>query len=204
MPKKVHQREVKKWVVCRVRVIRCGAPRQSRANGSHDTIDMGSDGNTPGNASSPALVYHVTKDDVQTRHLVVYNTGPAVGADEATLRRVFEAYGEVERVHCPNPAAARVLITFHEVRTRTQHLCSATACGALTARVRRVEKAAVMRTLSLLPITDVQRATQHNRLQQCVLPAHYLQIADYAKSKRKVLSCVPGPVTTAVLDLPYR
>ncbi|CAN0101593.1 unnamed protein product [Ectocarpus sp. 12 AP-2014] len=64
----------------------------------------------------PALVYHLTKKaGIQTRHLVVYNTGPAVGVDEVTLRRVFEAYGEVERVYCPNPAAARVLISFHEV-----------------------------------------------------------------------------------------
>ncbi|CAN0082210.1 unnamed protein product [Pylaiella littoralis] len=64
---------------------------------------------------SPALVYHLTKDaSVQTRHLVVYNTGPAVGVDEVTLWRVFGAYGEVERVYCPNPAAARVLITFRE------------------------------------------------------------------------------------------
>lgn len=80
---------------------------------------MGSGGRSPGtgNAPWPALVYHLTKGDVRTRHLVVYNTGPAVGADEATLRRVFEAYGEVERVHCPNPAAARVLITFREVCT---------------------------------------------------------------------------------------
>lgn len=66
--------------------------------------------------SPPALVYHLTKKaGIQTRHLVVYNTGPAVGVDELTLRRVFEAYGEVERVYCPNPAAARVLISFHEV-----------------------------------------------------------------------------------------
>lgn len=78
----------------------------------------------PGDADAPrspppTLVYHLTKDaSVQTRHLVVYNTGPAVGVDEVTLRRVFEAYGEVERVYCPNPAAARVLITFHEVGTR--------------------------------------------------------------------------------------
>lgn len=64
----------------------------------------------------PALVYHLTKKaGIQTRHLVVYNTGPAVGVDEVTLRRVFEAYGDVERVYCPNPAAARVLVSFHEV-----------------------------------------------------------------------------------------
>lgn len=62
------------------------------------------------------LVYHLTRDPViQTRHLVVYNTGPAVGVEESKLRRVFEAYGNVERVVCPDPAAARVLITFDEV-----------------------------------------------------------------------------------------
>lgn len=84
---------------------------------------MGSYGHPSGSSpSSPALVYHLTKNGVRTRHLVVYNTGPAVGADEATLRRVFDAYGEVERVCCPNPAAARVLITFREVRGRISRL----------------------------------------------------------------------------------
>lgn len=69
------------------------------------------------NAASPSVVYQLTRNGVQTRHLVVYNTGPAVGVDELTLRRVFEAYGTVERVLCPNPASARVLITFAEVST---------------------------------------------------------------------------------------
>lgn len=64
----------------------------------------------------PTFVYNLPRDpSIQTRHLVVYNTGPAVGVDEVTIRRVFEAYGSVERVLCPNPASARVLVTFDEV-----------------------------------------------------------------------------------------
>lgn len=67
-------------------------------------------------ANEQTFVYNLPRDpSIQTRHLVVYNTGPAVGVDEITLRRVFEAYGSVERVLCPNPASARVLVTFDEV-----------------------------------------------------------------------------------------
>lgn len=121
---------VLEWVVG-IRL--CGAPINLRSHApfenhqyrSKPTTGMGSDGHNSGNASSQELVYHLTKDEVQTRHLVVYNTGPAVGADQVTLRRVFEAYGEVERVHCPNPAAARVLITFQEVCTSTHPAFSA-------------------------------------------------------------------------------
>lgn len=66
--------------------------------------------------SEPTFVYNLPRNpSIQTRHLVVYNTGPAVGVDELTLRRIFEAYGSVERVLCPNPASARVLVTFDEV-----------------------------------------------------------------------------------------
>lgn len=72
-------------------------------------------------AKSADIVYHLTRDaSIQTRHIVVYNTGPAVGVDELTLRRVFEAYGTVERVVCPNPAAARVLVTFEDVSEMKQ------------------------------------------------------------------------------------
>lgn len=65
--------------------------------------------------------HHAREAKVQTRHIIVYNTGPAVGVDELTLRRVFEAYGPVERVLCPDPAAARVLVTFKDVRYLTLH-----------------------------------------------------------------------------------
>lgn len=62
------------------------------------------------------MVYSLTKDpSLQTRHLVVYNTGPAVGVDLETLRRVFEAYGTVERLECPNLAWSRVYISFEKV-----------------------------------------------------------------------------------------
>lgn len=67
--------------------------------------------------------HHAREAKVQTRHIIVYNTGPAVGVDELTLRRVFKAYGPVERVLCPDPAAARVLITFKDVRYITRFRC---------------------------------------------------------------------------------
>lgn len=70
---------------------------------------------TAPNAAAEVL-YCLTKDSsLHTRHLVVYNTGPAVGIDLGTLRRVFEAYGSVERLACPNPSWSRVYITFEEV-----------------------------------------------------------------------------------------
>lgn len=64
--------------------------------------------------------HHAREAKVQTRHIIVYNTGPAVGVDELTLRRVFEAYGPVERVLCPDLTAARVLVTFKDVRYITR------------------------------------------------------------------------------------
>lgn len=62
------------------------------------------------------VVYCLARDpSLRTRHLVVYNTGPAVGVDMVTLRRIFEAYGTVERVACPNPAWSRVYVSFEKV-----------------------------------------------------------------------------------------
>lgn len=62
------------------------------------------------------VVYSLTRDPrLQTRHLVVYNTGPAVGVDLPTLRRVFEVYGTVERLECPNPSWSRIYVSFDEV-----------------------------------------------------------------------------------------
>lgn len=72
-----------------------------------------------GTRDDPAVkvVYALTRDSsLQTRHLIVYNTGPVVGVDLPTLRRVFETYGTVERLESPNPSWARVHVSFDKVR----------------------------------------------------------------------------------------
>lgn len=74
---------------------------------------------TDGGAAGVDVVYCVTSDpSLQTRHLAIYNTGPAVGVDLATLRKVFEAYGTVERLECPNPKWSRIYVSFDKVGLR--------------------------------------------------------------------------------------
>ena len=106
-----------------------------------------------------SVVYHHTRGaSIQTRHLVVYNTGPAVGVDELTLRRVFEAYGTVERVLCVNPAAARVLVTFHEVWRlvyfRTEYRCTRYSRSQQYERVQKYPPTTMIDLASLMDRGD--------------------------------------------------
>ncbi|CAM9789163.1 unnamed protein product, partial [Scytosiphon promiscuus] len=167
----------------------------SNACPSKPAADAAAPEDPPAAAAKPSLVYHLVKGaGIETRHLVVYNTGPAVGVDEATLRRVFEAYGEVERVHCPNPAAARVLISFHEVS-------SAVKAKAGRNRPQDVEERVRVGVPGAATASDVFAPTPG---EPCPLLGRWLKVAfaDMVRRKEVHSHCAIIPTHKAAPHLP--
>jgi len=59
---------------------------------------------------------------LETRHLFVANTGPALGVSVQTLWDTFQAYGLVERIVVEHPKRAYVIVSFVTVASATAAL----------------------------------------------------------------------------------